>query len=100
MDTVQKLSSKLAKPTTSLSVLSFSHSQQAAETNRFGIQCVPGQPLISIDDVQATLGFLGRDLLHNRLNRLFPIFWLVSTPKSSHISPLHHQAVRGREIVI
>jgi hypothetical protein len=68
--------------------------------NRFGINCVPSQPLISIDDVQAMLQFLGRNLLHHRLNRLFPIFWLVSTPRSSHISPLHHQAIRGREIVI
>ncbi|KIM91907.1 hypothetical protein PILCRDRAFT_809899 [Piloderma croceum F 1598] len=83
-----------------LSWMPSKNSLQATETNRFGINCVPSQPLISIDDVQATLQFLGRDLLHHRLNTLFPIFWLVSTPQSSHISPLHHQAIRGREIVI
>jgi hypothetical protein len=28
------------------------------------------------------------------------MFWLLAKPDHSHISPLHHQKVRGREIVI
>ncbi|KAI9847444.1 MAG: hypothetical protein M1838_000863 [Thelocarpon superellum] len=34
------------------------------------------------------------------LDKLAPKLWLISTPVSSHISPLHHQAVRGRSIVV
>jgi hypothetical protein len=61
---------------------------------------VPGQPLLSVSEEQKVLDFLERDLCHDHLNRLYPIFWLVSTPRSDHISPLHNQIVRGREIVV
>jgi hypothetical protein len=63
-------------------------------------QEVPGQPLLLVSEEQKVLDFLARDLRHDHLNRLYPIFWLVSTPRSDHISPLHNQIVRGRNIVI
>ncbi|KAG0644840.1 hypothetical protein HOY80DRAFT_938250 [Tuber brumale] len=44
--------------------------------------------------------FLEKQFLTDKLDRLSPFFWLVSTPKSSHIRRLHHQLVLGREIVI
>jgi hypothetical protein len=56
--------------------------------------------LLSVFEEQKVLDFLARDLCHDHLNRLYPIFWLVSTPRSDHISPLHDQIVRGRDIVI
>jgi hypothetical protein len=61
---------------------------------------IPGQPLLSVSDEQKVLEFLARDLCHDHLNRLYPIFWLVSTQRSDHISALHEQIVRGREIVV
>jgi hypothetical protein len=56
--------------------------------------------LLSVSDEQKVLEFLARDLCHDHLNRLYPIFWLVSTQRSDHISALHEQIVRGREIVV
>ncbi|PVF91849.1 hypothetical protein CPB86DRAFT_878267 [Serendipita vermifera] len=66
----------------------------------FGIHSIPGSPLISIENPAATLDFLRCELLHDRLNALAPIFFFVATPNHAHISALHHQIVRGREIVI
>jgi hypothetical protein len=65
-----------------------------------GFGCVPGHPLVDVGDSQGVRDMLQADLLHDRLNQLFSIFWLVSTPNSSHIASLHHQIVRGKEIVI
>jgi hypothetical protein len=61
---------------------------------------VPGQPLLLVSEEQKVLDFLADDLCHEDLNSLYPIFWLVSTRKSNHISPLHNQIIRGREIVV
>jgi len=44
--------------------------------------------------------FLEKQFLTVKLDKLASWFWLVSTPKSSHIRRLHHQLVLGREIVI
>ena len=68
--------------------------------NRFGVKNVPGHVLLPVDDYPATVAFLRRELLHDRLNSIAPIFWLVATQQSSNISPLHHQYVRGRQVVI
>ena len=62
--------------------------------------CVPGQPLLPLSGETEILEFLGDDLCHDDLNKLYPIFWLLATQRSNHISPLHEQIVRGREIVI
>jgi hypothetical protein len=74
--------------------------QISALANKFGIRATPGHPLLPVDNRQRVLDFLARDILHDKLNRLSPIFWLLATPYSSHISALHHQIVRGRDIVI
>ncbi|RDW56461.1 hypothetical protein BP6252_14144 [Coleophoma cylindrospora] len=60
---------------------------------------LPSQPRVSLD-LFSIRRFLVVDLLTPDLNRLTPHLWLVSTPRSSHISALHHQAVRGRRIVL
>ena len=62
--------------------------------------CVPGQPLLPLSGETKILKFLERDLCHDHLNRLYPLFWLVATQRSDHISALHEQIVRGREIII
>lgn len=58
---------------------------------------VPEYPLVLEPDVPS---FLARQLLTPELNELSPNLWLVATPDSSHISSLHEQIVRGREIVV
>ncbi|PVF97152.1 hypothetical protein CPB86DRAFT_874326 [Serendipita vermifera] len=68
--------------------------------NKFGIQNITGSPLISIEDSDATFEFLRCELLHDRLNALAPIFFFVASPGHADISALHHQIVRGREIII
>lgn len=35
-----------------------------------------------------------------RLDKMFPYLWLVATQSSSHISALHEQGVRGREVIL
>jgi hypothetical protein len=40
------------------------------------------------------------ELVTPKLNKMAPHLWLVATPSSSHVSPLHDQIVRGRQIVI
>jgi hypothetical protein len=62
--------------------------------------CVPGQPLLLLSEEKEVLKFLIRDLCHDKLNELFPIFWLLATQRSDHISALHDQIVKGRDIVI
>ena len=61
---------------------------------------IPGQPLLSVSEDEKVLDFLACDLRHDHLNTLYPIFWLVSTQKSDHISALHEQIVRGRTVVV
>jgi len=72
----------------------------SSTTNPKKDPCVPGQPLLSLSEETKILEFLERDLCHDHLNRLYPLFWLVATQRSDHISALHEQIVRGREIVV
>ena len=59
---------------------------------------IPGQPLLSVSDKQKVIDFLKSDLLHDDLNKLHSVFWLAS--RGEHISPLHEQIVKEREIVV
>ena len=61
---------------------------------------MPGQPLLPLSGETKILKFLERDLCYDHLNRLYPLFWLVATQRSDHISALHEQIVRGREIIV
>ena len=60
---------------------------------------VPGQPTLTFTD-HALPVFLRHDLLTPDLDRMAPYLWLMATPSHSHISSLHHQIVRGRNIVV
>ena len=78
----------------------------------------PARPCIRLANSVALQEYLAADLLVPQLDRLAPKLWLVSsvyahlgnsfgdtdikvaTPRSSHISALHHQAVRGRKVVL
>lgn len=59
---------------------------------------IPGQPLIPHHDKTAVSEFLGLELSTVRLESIYRMLFLVSNIRN--ISPLHHQLVKGRHIVI
>lgn len=61
---------------------------------------LPGQPSILLRDRNSVNEFLEFDLCSNDLERMAPRLWIMTTPSSANISPLHHQRVKGREIVV
>src|SRR5450432_3090044 len=64
------------------------------------IGTLPGQPRISFDDPDRLTQFLLEDLSIPLLEKMAPWLWMLSTQSSDNISPLQHQRVKGREIVI
>ncbi|KAH7086989.1 hypothetical protein FB567DRAFT_56646 [Paraphoma chrysanthemicola] len=59
---------------------------------------VPGQPCVSLNDSDAVNKFLLREISVQRLDDMYSILFLVS--KRQNISPLHHQIIKGRQILI
>lgn len=59
---------------------------------------VPGWPLLSLTDEQGVQQRLQADLSTERLRLLYSILFLTSRPEN--ISPLHHQAIKRRNILI
>jgi hypothetical protein len=57
---------------------------------------LPSAPRVHLDPPSIHT-HLTNTLLTPELNLLSPHLWLVSTPSHSHISPLHHNLVRGRQ---
>ncbi|KAI9742515.1 MAG: hypothetical protein M1835_003060, partial [Candelina submexicana] len=41
-----------------------------------------------------------KEFLTADLDKLAPYLWLIATQSSQHISPLHEQVLKGRQIVI
>ncbi|KAK4244846.1 hypothetical protein C7999DRAFT_43575 [Corynascus novoguineensis] len=66
-----------------------------------GESWLPGQPAVPLSScANAIMPYLRKDLMTPRLDKMFPYLWLVATQSSSHISALHEQRVRGREVII
>ncbi|KAL2143403.1 hypothetical protein VTI28DRAFT_10457 [Corynascus sepedonium] len=66
-----------------------------------GESWLPGQPAVPLSSsANAIIPYLRKDLMTPRLDKMFPYLWLVATQSSSHISALHEQRVRGREVII
>jgi hypothetical protein len=63
-------------------------------------QCLPGHPRIRLSDIQSLTSFLETEIYSNDLEQMAPYFWLMSWRRSSNISPLHRQIVKGRDIVV
>ncbi|KAK0735351.1 hypothetical protein B0T21DRAFT_367575 [Apiosordaria backusii] len=59
---------------------------------------VPGQPTLPFNDDPGITSFLTADISTERLNRLYSLLFLTGKPEN--ISPLHHQIIKGRKIVI
>lgn len=62
---------------------------------------LPGQPSIDISgNFQKLYEYLEGDLRTNFLDRMAPYLWLISTQSASNISPLHHQRIKRRQIIL
>lgn len=61
---------------------------------------LPGYPQISLHDTQDLYSFLSKDLCTPDLENLAPRLWWMTKQSSAHVSPLHHQAMKLRRIVI
>src|SRR5208282_4898449 len=59
---------------------------------------VPGQPLVLLEDKESLSSFLHGELTTERLDKMYHILFLLSN--RNNISPLHHQALMGRQILI
>ncbi|KAI9862678.1 MAG: hypothetical protein M1813_004174 [Trichoglossum hirsutum] len=76
-------------------------SGSTASTHRSHISNhLPGQPNIPLSSPHDISSHIQAELLTPNLNIFAPHLWLVATQNSSHISALHRQIVRGREIII
>jgi hypothetical protein len=58
-----------------------------------------GQPSVLHDDEEVP-AYIKNELVTPKLNKMAPHLWLLATPSSTHVSPLHEQIVRGRQIVL
>ena len=63
-------------------------------------QRLPGYPQILLQDTTELRTFLSKDLRAPILEALSHRLWWMSTQSSAHVWPLHHQAVKLRNIVI
>jgi hypothetical protein len=59
---------------------------------------LPDQPTISLGDEAAVATFLVREIGTERLGRIYWMLFLVA--RRQNISPLHHQLVKGRQVVL
>ncbi|KAI4210163.1 MAG: hypothetical protein LQ351_006995 [Letrouitia transgressa] len=60
---------------------------------------LPSQPRIQLNSPEL-LSYVSQDLQTAELDSFAPYLWLLSTPSYINISPLHHQLVKGRTIVL
>ena len=63
-------------------------------------KCLPSQPRIRLEDIDALTTFLRQDLCTPVLDRLAPHLYMISTPSGSNISPLHYQKIKSRQVII
>ena len=61
---------------------------------------LPGYPLIRSDDATQIRRFLKQELWSDDLETMAPRLWIMTTFSGANINPLHHQRIKGREIVI
>ena len=61
---------------------------------------LPGHPAKRLAATNTLTKFLLDDLVTAELDTMAPYLWMMTTPSSQNVNPLHFQKVRGREIVI
>ena len=73
----------------------------SSDTNPDDEDQLPGQPRIRLGpDPRPLFEYLDKDLCTTDLDAMSPHLWLMATRSSANVSPLHHQIVKGRRIVI
>ena len=70
------------------------------EPKASNLASLPGHPRIQLNDLPQLFDFLEREFCAPDLEKMAPHLWMVSTQSSANICPLHHEKVRGREIVV
>jgi hypothetical protein len=71
---------------------------QPPVNNTGGIDHLPGDPRIPLTQT-AIHTFLSRELSTPVLDELYPYVWLLASKAGDNITPLHRQAIKGREIL-
>ena len=62
---------------------------------------LPSQPLLSlVSEPERLFDFLDQDLLTTDLDHMAPNLWLMATQSGLNVSPLHHQKIKGRRILL
>jgi hypothetical protein len=61
---------------------------------------LPGNPHITLSDTESLTAFLSSEFVTPDLDAMAPYLWVMSTQSHANISSIHHQRVKGREIVI
>ncbi|MCJ1240278.1 hypothetical protein MMC14_008278, partial [Varicellaria rhodocarpa] len=59
-----------------------------------------GHPCIRLNDSSQLVPFLKPEFCTPDHDAMAPKLWVMSTQSSANISPLHHQRVKGREVII
>ena len=60
---------------------------------------LPDQPSIRLNSPNVC-EYLKREFCTTELDAFTSYFWLLTTPSHTNISPLHHQLVKGRQIIL
>lgn len=63
-------------------------------------QHVPGHPTISLSNSDTLSRFLRQELWAADLEAVASRLWILTTPSSANVHPLHQQKVLGREIIV
>jgi hypothetical protein len=61
---------------------------------------LPGFPQISLSETASLAIFLTQELCAPDLEIMAPHLWMLSTASSENVHPLHHQRVKGRDILV
>ena len=61
---------------------------------------LPGQPCIQLASGTRVGDFLNEEFWAQDLETMAPKLWIMTTPSSANINPLHRQKIKGREIVV
>lgn len=74
--------------------------QVLAGTTASSASFLPGHPRIQLNDAPQLTAFLEQEFFSPIMEDMAPYLWVLSTPSSANISPLHRQKVKDREIII
>ena len=76
------------------------HDMSTLQVSSNNDELLPGQPRIRLALRDPLFEYLENDLCTRDLDRMSPNLWLMATRSSGSVSPLHHQSVKGRRVII